>query len=610
MLKIPALLLAVLLLGIIACSNQQTTAQPTELSDAANVNAPTPGSLSQAAPAAQNPTNVPVTQQPDQTDSSATNLDPASPTSIPPVAELLKRTETPTPLPTQVDTTTQPDAESATENDSQAITPSSELQNCDAALKTIEDDQASNGNPAPLAEIYRLCSDQVQNTRKSPFLFPHNEDEDQRYTKETIGFRQLNRIKIPDQKHPYEDLFPRRSYVLSQARKENETYAQYRQYGIWSATMNVGLESWVNSPWFKFIPIDDFFYENHNRAHRFTARYDFAPNSIMDEVRSALTEAFEEAGNNDPIALSMQFDEVANGYDPTFSEGESPYKFENLGNYLATPILKQGTIVGDYNYTLPYEPPSIHWEFIHEKLPIIQVTAWGKICLIADLQECEDDMTEYVVSFVVTLQERSWVTDPDQSFGYDYRPINRAPEAFTATNNPGERFKAIRDQVLGEDVAKSDRPYQEEDGADPDPKNNYANKWHHTDYMHHSIVGEIRVQIKPPDKEWERFDQPNQDQKWTWHNRGNFIPDQFFELDRYLRAIGNPQDKHQPTWCDKPIDPAVYPARFMRYSPNLGFPLPGNYIWNSTTRHDSNSCYDQDDILELQDYLASWNSSN
>ena len=116
-----------------------------------------------------------------------------------------------------------------------------------------------------------------------------------------------------------------------------------------------------------------------------------------------------------------------------------------------------------------YASPRIRWEFLHDRLPIIKITAENSKILPLTIQGLKTPTpTEYSVSFVISFQNR-WASLQDS---------NRWTKRFV--NQGGLQMNSELQIPEGETT-----PSEEE--------------WHLTDYMQHKIIGPVVVQIHKSD---------------------------------------------------------------------------------------------------------------
>ena len=154
----------------------------------------------------------------------------------------------------------------------------------------------------------------------------------------------------------------------------------------------------------------------------------------------------------------------------TFYGEEQPF---TLKDYITTTLWASKGItrleVVDNSEIYNYRTPRVSWEFIHPKLPIVQVTTWNKTNLpLKQTGINEEDcpkrggqpqcgVTSYAVTFVVAFQNR-W-----DSFEDSKRWVNQFEDSF--------------EEIFGDDPA------------------DYKNRWHHTDFTHYGLIGPVEIEV-------------------------------------------------------------------------------------------------------------------
>ena len=197
-----------------------------------------------------------------------------------------------------------------------------------------------------------------------------------------------------------------------------------------------------------------------------------------------------------------------------------------------------------------YIAPQISWEFAHPELPIVRVTAQNSKVLPLTLPGTQDPgPTEYSVSFVIAFQNR-W-------------------ESLDDPNRWVKRFKETPrgDGVQQPLVTLPDESYQEIPG-----------EWHHTDFMQHSIIGPVVLQVhESPVLEPGTYSAvPN---VTKWEAPGYIATDQQIlkprRVPKELTVKSNRQGFPEvvPHFDDLPSSD----------SPNANLPLPGHVITDAAT---------------------------
>ena len=122
--------------------------------------------------------------------------------------------------------------------------------------------------------------------------------------------------------------------------------------------------------------------------------------------------------------------------------------------------------------------PTVQWEFLHDRLPIIRVTAYNRTVLPLAAPEQKPGDTQFAVSFVISFQNR-WAS-------------------FDDPNRWLIRFE--------EDLLDNLRLLHEEEHADSETefhRQHFPGYWHESDYMQHRLIGPVVVQVydmKPREK--------------------------------------------------------------------------------------------------------------
>ena len=190
-----------------------------------------------------------------------------------------------------------------------------------------------------------------------------------------------------------------------------------------------------------------------------------------------------------------------------------------------------------------YITPEIKWEFAHPKLPMIRVTAQNSKVLPLTLPGLKDpEPTEYSVSFVISFQNR-WESLDN---------LNRWVKRFKET--PWGNGRSDDDQ----------EKYQEIPG-----------EWHYTDYIQHSIIGPVVLQIhESPVLEPGTYSVvPN---ATHWETPGYIATDNQMLKPRRVpndQGIINRDSEFVPHFDDLQSSD----------SPNANIPLPGHVITDADT---------------------------
>ena len=117
-----------------------------------------------------------------------------------------------------------------------------------------------------------------------------------------------------------------------------------------------------------------------------------------------------------------------------------------------------------------YTMPTVHWEFLHDRLPIIRVTAYNRTVLPMAAPEQKPGEVQFAVSFVISFQNR-WAS-------------------FDDPNRWLIRFE--------EDLLDNLQQLYEEEHADSETefhRQRFPGYWHESDYMQHRLIGPVVVQV-------------------------------------------------------------------------------------------------------------------
>ncbi len=220
----------------------------------------------------------------------------------------------------------------------------------------------------------------------------------------------------------------------------------------------------------------------------------FGKNSTRGVLAQAVAKAFEEAEKpgTTPHPLDWQTEYMFPGeHDP---RSYLQPKDWDLESYVRTTVNRYLQTGQDHNYIYgflqeDYSAPLIRWEFLHPSLPIIKVTAHNEKNLpFIHPGQAAPTPTQYSVAFVITFQNR-WesLDDPNRwaiRFENQLKDHEVNLSAPMTTRNPDNIRKAPRPkdkQAIGASVVHE------------------PGRWHYTDYMQHSIIGPVIVQIHKSD---------------------------------------------------------------------------------------------------------------
>lgn len=399
--------------------------------------------------------------------------------------------------------------------------------------------------------------------------------------------------------HPYLHIFPSLEHGITNSSDNGEAYYFHvlpRQKQQSHPVPKIyGAEHFLANPFFEPVDLMTLLpYGGNPELDHIPALIGpakFGENSLRDVLANAvhqgLTEMARAQIEPNPVPLPNAIWHQVKG---------TVYDSEILKDYITTPLwMSAGTEEWvdqspDYGYhDNNYFPPIVSWELVSDNLPIVQVTAWNKVNLplkqtaVGDSpQRCPMTnaiiptelcgLTSYAVSFVVAFQNR-WYT-----FDEEHRWINRInPSVFTPNYGNNSNLYPYAQQ------------YDASYGADPDPKANYADRWHYTDYTHYAIIGAIAIQVIESEviEPGMRFITPD---KNIWRRDGIPLTDDFLQSDR---EYGKPEGNFLP--------------RTLAISPNPGFPLPGHVLTNAGTQPGTQP-WNSARANGIEEYLKSWNN--
>ena len=376
-----------------------------------------------------------------------------------------------------------------------------------------------------------------------------------------------------------------------------------------------GIEHFLLNPWFETVTTNEV--ANLQNASDFNKKYYpnrrrgipgphwFGNNSLRGELLSTVEKLITQAHlpGVEPYQMGLDgrglTEKEAEAYDAYKRQERQSrdlreiYDTRKMRNYLATPIMHLGPEPDEIEQHFrdnneaakAFQVPSVRWELVSNTFPIVKVTVEYNALLPLKPNPAPEGWpdrrprkTRYAVAFVIAFQNR-W-----HSFENEERWIRRflPTLARNDTIHYGERGTGhIEDQL----------PFDGRRGAiDPDRgilppsfhNRHWPNYWHHTDYMHHSIIGPVamRVYDSPVLKPGLYWQEP---ERKTWH-----APDYVIPPELYYRHFTSPEGTigdGEEAWLTPEVqrDPS-WAIMGDHYSANAGFPLPGHVMTNNLTQ--------------------------
>lgn len=206
-----------------------------------------------------------------------------------------------------------------------------------------------------------------------------------------------------------------------------------------------------------------------------------------------------------------------------------------------------------------YQMPWTRWEIISDQLPIVRITSHNETILplaFPGQENADLTPTKFSVSFVMAFQNR-W-----DSFQDPNRWIARFEEHYWGVSEA-----AVRD-ARG-DFSRFDTPERRMQGfIYHETHQHFPNYWHPTDYMQHSIIGPVMVQVHESNV-IEPGLYPVQPKVSSWEAPGPIAPD-----EHILITIDRPRD--------------AFFLQFMPFTaltdrPQPNWPLPGDLVVTTHT---------------------------
>ena len=326
----------------------------------------------------------------------------------------------------------------------------------------------------------------------------------------------------PAEDHPYLFLFPQLQRLLDDI-PPNDRADSYTKYSVW----DISRIGWfLHHPWFEAV----------RRNHQLSGSTDennhfwFGNNSTRGTLAQAVANALEQAKNPAAELWPTYW-----GGDHAVTYSSTPGKLTgnlrtwDLETYLRNPhdrIDGRADINSEDGYN---NFPQTRWEFVHPMLPIFKVTSYvhTKLPFITGYQELREDPeinrslnssqivrpTIFAVSFVIAFQNR-WTSfdDPDRFF-----------------------FKY-------EEFFKNSYP------KDKETHELFPNYWHPSDYMQHSIIGPVVVQVYESETYESNTFQPGiysaTPRVTRWEAPGHIVPIDTIEIDWKEAYIRTGVDRH------------------------------------------------------------------
>ncbi len=316
--------------------------------------------------------------------------------------------------------------------------------------------------------------------------------------------------------HPYLHLFPGLLNNINIAREEgydkhrpDETfeYNPYNPPGNWEGDpgqdflFHGGITHFIYHPWFEplrgremykgrgrthLVQTSDFtFPETRSGETRRLALgpHWFGSHSLRGTLAKAVAEGLKQARiagvEDSPLPWRIN-------HQGTYKWRREERTYENkwsLEQYLRTPVFRDpgvaylekrprssvsGTEIDIMNNS--YTMPTVHWEFLHDRLPIIRVTAYNRTVLPLAAPGQEQKETTFAVSFVISFQNR-WASFDDPN-----RWLIRFEE------NLLDNLRMVHN----EEHADSETEFH---------RQHFPGYWHESDYMQHRLIGPVVVQV-------------------------------------------------------------------------------------------------------------------
>ena len=426
-------------------------------------------------------------------------------------------------------------------------------------------------------------------------------------------FQPRDALKFPRttvENHPYLHMFPDLELLTENTRTEKPNLSSWPDV-IYSPTVTPGtvditasnsffkpvdpLTYFIYHPWFEQLHmgrsnsgstglLDKRVRNYQNPDHEFFGSeaftssyyrygpYWFGKNSTRGVLSNAIAGMMKEAAYPTTQLMPLTW-QTGTWYYEAGNPGKAVIEYNwKLDEYIRTTVSRDSQDAREINlhlaknkYNIPggfqryYIAPEIKWEFAHQKLPIIRVTAQNSKILPLTLPGLEHpEPTEYSVSFVISFQNR-WQSLDDP---------NRWVKRFKET--PWGDGTGYNDFLAGRTERKyTGEKYEETPG-----------EWHYTDYMQHRIIGPVVLQVhtSPVLEPGTYSVTPN---VTNWEAPGYIATDkQILKLRRVPNEQGRiaPDSKIVPHFDDLPDSRA----------PNANYPLPGHVMTDAFTAPGTN----------------------
>ena len=388
--------------------------------------------------------------------------------------------------------------------------------------------------------------------------------------------------------HPYLHLFPGLLNNINMAREEgydkhrpDETfeYNPYNPPGSWEGdagedfSFHGGITHFIYHPWFEPLRGTAMY-----AAFRFpetgsgeTRRLALGPHwfgnhSLRGTLAKAVAEGLEQARTAGVEDRHLPW-RINHEGDFEWRREERTYENKwSLEQYLRTPVFRddgvkylekrpRSSVRGSEIDILrsSYTMPTVQWEFLHDRLPIIRITAYNRTVLPLAAPEQKPGDTQFAVSFVISFQNR-WAS-------------------FDDPNRWLIRFE--------EDLLDNLRLVHEEEHADSETefhRQHFPGYWHESDYMQHRLIGPVVVQVyetKNKNKVIEPGIYAVTPRVTEWEAPGPILRDDRQLSTRGLREL---LKKNSPAETEGRLR-----TRVITSSPNPGWPLPGHVMTNAAT---------------------------
>ena len=425
-----------------------------------------------------------------------------------------------------------------------------------------------------------------------------------------VGGRGMSRSGYPDtmfgyfetRDHPYLHLFPGLLNNVNMARKKGYDshnpgktleYNPYNPPGRWDGdaredyNFHGGITHFIYYPWFE--PLrgtemrdgrgETLLFQNSSFSFRGTGSGEtrrlalgphwFGSHSLRGTLAKAVAGGLEQArtaGVEDrPIPWRINHD----GPQKWRREDKTYENRWSLEQYLRTPVFRddgvkylekspRSSLRGNEMDILKgaYRMPTVHWDFLHDKLPIIRVTAYNQTVLPLAAPEQKQGATQFAVSFVISFQNR-WAS-------------------FDDPNRWLIRFE--------EDLLDNSRLLHNSEQAEAEKEfhnQHFPGYWHESDYMQHRLIGPVVIQVyetKIENKVMDPGIYTVTPEVTGWETPGPILNDDrqlFIKGDIERRPEGG---KGDPAKTNERLRTQAIPS-----SSNPGWPLPGHVMTNIAT---------------------------